>query len=466
MKMSFVRSVLVLFLCVPVVVGAEKAKTPAKSRMKEVAAEKPLMNELIGINGHFGFKPELYKQVCRVVRNYHNLEWDVKQPGDKPTFPVCVNRVDWKANVYGKWAKEGFETDICAQFGSFGPQNRQYRDLWKGKEQWAYTYGFEMAKYFGPSGKEKLCTSIEIGNEPGNGFDDALYKTIFTNMARGIRAADPKVKIVTCNAQSGSADKYTKSLQETFSTPEIKKLFDAINVHAYAFKPRGTGRHPWDRSYPEDPRVEYLKVVDAVIAWRDKEAAGKEIWITEFGWDACTDEAMKQRKGEALSLNWSGVTDLQQAQYLVRSLFCFSERDVRRAYIYNFDDNDVAGVHSVSGLTRKFQPKQSFWAVKHLYETLGEYRFSRVVKKTTDDVYIYEFIHGSNPKLLAWAVWSPTGNGREQQMTIGGLPSKPSKVERMAVQQAPGKEVEWKSSGAKGITLKVGESPVYVMMKK
>jgi hypothetical protein len=139
MKMPAVRSVLVLFLfpclIVRAALGAEKAKPPAK----------PLLKDLIGINGHFNFKPELYKQVCRLARNYHNFEWDVKQPGDKLTFPVCVNRVDWKRDVYGKWVKEGFENDICAQFGSFGPHNRQYKDLWKGKEQWARAYGYEMA---------------------------------------------------------------------------------------------------------------------------------------------------------------------------------------------------------------------------------------------------------------------------------------------------------------------------------
>ena len=63
---------------------------------------KPLMKDFIGINGHFTFKPELYRQVCRLVRNYHNLDWDVKKPGDKPTFPICVNKVNWKNDVYGK----------------------------------------------------------------------------------------------------------------------------------------------------------------------------------------------------------------------------------------------------------------------------------------------------------------------------------------------------------------------------
>src|SRR6185369_2129832 len=109
---------------------------------------------------------------------------------------------------------------------------------------------------------------------------------------------------------------------------------------------------PWTRSFPEDPALAYLQVVDEVIAWRDQQAKGKEVWITEFGYDACTPEAMPRRKDWALKLNWQGTTDLQQAEYLVRSFLVFAERDVDRAYLYFYDDNDEPGVHACAGLTR------------------------------------------------------------------------------------------------------------------
>ncbi|MCM8541343.1 MAG: hypothetical protein NE328_13815 [Lentisphaeraceae bacterium] len=110
--------------------------------------KKPLLKDFMGINGHFHFKPELYKENCRLVRNYHNMNWDVKKPGDKPTFPICANKVNWDT-VYGNWLKHGFEIDLCAMFGGFGEGNKQYKEMWKGKEKWAYTYGYEMAKHFG-----------------------------------------------------------------------------------------------------------------------------------------------------------------------------------------------------------------------------------------------------------------------------------------------------------------------------
>ena len=424
---------------------------------------KPLIKDFVGLNGHYHFKPELYRQICRLVRNYHNINWDIKRPGDPITFPKCPNKVDWDKHVYGKWNKYGFEVDLCAQFGQFGESNKDYKQLWRGQEDWIYKYGYEMAAYFGPSGKRKLITSIEIGNEPGDDFDDTLYQKLFIHMARGIRKADPKVTIVTAAAQSGAADKYAKSLEKTFSSPEIKSLYDVINVHVYATKPKKKGQSPWDRSYPEDPNIEYLKIVDAAIAFRDRQAPGKAVWITEFGYDSCTQEAMSKREGWAKKLNWTGVSDKQQAQYILRSIFCFAERDVARAYIYFYNDNDKASVHAASGLTRNFKPKPSFWAIKHLQETLGDYRFNRVVCKRENDLYVYEFKHGGPDNRVIWVAWSPTGNNRQRETTLSGVPGRLLSIEGMPLRDGPAAEVKHRRVNADKIQLTVTESPVYLL---
>lgn len=439
-------------------------------------SEKPLFKDFMAINGHFTFKPEVYKEVCRRVRNYHNLNWDVKQPGDAITVPVCVNRVNWKDHVYGRWQKEGFETDICLQFSGFQASNANYKQIWTGREQWCFDYGKAVASYFGPSGKEKLCTSIEIGNEPGAKFDPALYSMIFKQMARGIRAGDAKIKILTAAAHARKGDDYIQDLRGIYADQEILPLYDVINLHTYAAIEREKpSQSPWNRSYPEDPAIAYLKVIDETIEWRNKTAPGKEIWITEFGYDACTPEAMKNRKDWALRLDWQGTTDLQQAQYIVRSFFVFAERDVRRAYIYFFDDNDTPGVHGSSGLTRKFIPKPSFFAVRQLYQTLGDYRFKRIVRKQPGELYVYEFQHGSDPANVVWVAWSPTGarthekaghTPRTATVTLSDLPGPVEQALGMSAADGPAPRVEWKPAGPASITLSVGESPVYVIMRR
>jgi len=160
------------------------------------------------------------------------------------------------------------------------------------------------------------------------------------------------------------------------------------------------------------------------------------------------------------------VSDLQQAQYLIRSIFCFAERDVDRAYIYFYDDDDKASVHAASGLTRKFEPKMSFWAVKHFYETLGEYRFNRIIRKEEAELYVYEFVHASINNQVIWLAWSPTGTGRELDARIEGLPGKILKIEQMPVREGAIARVETQDAGSNAIKLKITESPVYIMMGK
>lgn len=447
--------------------------TPADS--EEAGApltERPLFRDFMGINGHLTFKPELYKQVCRLVRNYHNISWDVNAPGDSITLPFTVNNINWKQEAYGPWKQAGFETDICMQFQDLGLGNQQYKKLWEGHETWAYDYGKTMATYFGPSGAEKLCTSVEIDNEPGGRFDPDLFRTLFTNMARGVRAGDPEMKIVTPAVMAGKGDPYSQGLDGIYRDKDILPLYDVINLHTYATLPKSfTNDNTWNRSYPEDNSLEYLKVVRAAIAWRNRHAKDKEIWITEFGYDACTPEAMKHRKDWALKLNWQGASDLQQAQYLVRSFLMFATLDVQRAYLYYYNDDDEASFHASSGLTRKFVPKMSFWAVKQLYETLGDYRFRRIVKKDKDELYVFEFVKGDDPQSVVWVAWSPTGAKTHEQegykphiaqVTLDQLPALPLSINAMITADAPAAAVSWEKTGKNAIRLTVGESPVYI----
>jgi hypothetical protein len=253
-------------------------------------------------------------------------------------------------------------------------------------------------------------------------------------------------------------------------------LYDVINLHTYAaIERKNPSESPWNRSYPEDPAIAYLQVVDEAIAWRNAHAPGKEVWITEFGYDACTPEAMSRRRDWFLKLDWQGHTDLQQAQYLVRSCFVFAERDVQRAYIYYYDDNDSPSVHGCAGLTRKFVPKMSFWAVKQLYETLGDYRFKRIVRKSVDDLSVYEFEHGTESNRVIWAVWSPTGArtnekerhvSREIKANLSGLPSLPVEVAGMATTNGAAPQPSWEKTGPAAISLIIGESPAYIFMDR
>lgn len=439
-------------------------------------SNKPLMKDFMGINGHFHFKPELYGQVCRNVRNYHNIDWDVKTLGAPLTIPLSANGIDWKKQVYGPWKAGGFNVDICMQFGSFGGGHKDFTGKWQGKEQWGYEYAKAMAAFYGPSGAEKLATSFEIDNEPGRRVDLATFHSIFRKMAQGIRDGDPNAKVVTPTIHAREADDYSQDIRIFYNQPDILPLYDVLNVHTYSTLPKGPGNpNSWNRTYPEDTGAAYLKVVDEMITWRNATAPGKEIWVTEFGYDSPTPEAMKHRKDWWLKLDWQAHTDLQQAQYLVRSFLALAGMDVNRAYLYYYNDDDEASFHAASGLTRKFVPKMSFYAVRQLYRTLGDYRFSRVVRNDYGQLYVYEFTHGTNAGNKVWVAWSPTGvrshekegyQPRQAQVTLTGLPSEPAAVKGMAIADGEAPDAPWSVQGDKAISLTIAESPIYIFMKQ
>ncbi len=407
---------------------------------------RPLMRDFIGLNGHtVQFKPRLYQPVCRLVRDYHPVQWDLdKNTAEAAPFPFAKNRVDW-GNVYGSWVAKGFEVDVCLMFDPIKPAQWQNLDLD------ARAYGKSFAKEFGPSGKRKLVQAVELGNEPG-GWSDTEYTQAFRSMAEGIREGDPKLKIATCNLTAGKSGKYEKSVRCIAS---LTNLVDILNVHTYALLENWP---TWRRSFPEDPRLpKYLQDVEAICRWRDEYAAAKPVWVTEFGYDSSTKLADKNGP----DAKWVGVTDEQQAQWLVRSLLVFSGMPVERAYIYFFDDKDKPSFHASSGITRNFQPKPSFHALAHLQRVLGDYRFGRVVNNEPGALRIQEYLHGEDRKKFAWVAWSQTGNGTVLKTQLAERPGNLIKVEKMPLLA---KETEVGVRPVAG-ELEITESPTYLFFE-
>ncbi|HXG63318.1 MAG TPA: hypothetical protein VNO22_18250 [Planctomycetota bacterium] len=414
----------------------------------EPPPRRPLLSEFVGINGHtVQFRPDLYAAAFRKVRDYHSLSWDLGKDTDSiPRFPEARNRVNWE-HVYGSWKKAGFETDVCIMFDGTPP------DSWKDPVRDARAYGLAFARFFGPSSRD-LVRAVEIGNEPGH-YDDATYRKVFEAMARGFREGDPKLRIATCNLTVGKSGRYEKSVS---CVAGLEALYDILNIHTYAM---AEGWPSWKRSHPEDPKIAFLSSVQALIDWRRANAPGKEIWVTEFGWDACT----KPPPAEGETSRWQGnVTDEQQARYLVRSIFLFSSMDVARAYIYFFNDSDEPGLHASSGVTRHFRPKPSFHALAHLQRTLGAYRFERILERREGELYAFLYAHGEDPRRRAIAAWSPTGSGRTATARIPVGTARIERVERMPLE--PGETPATEATVRNGVVeAAVGESPLYLFLR-
>ncbi len=406
---------------------------------------KPLMKDFIGICGHtVQFKPELYAPVCRVVRDYHPVEWDLGKDTDVPaTFPQARNRVDWN-RVYGSWKKAGYHVNASLMFESIDQKT------WKNVAKDAEAYGLAFARMFGPS-NGKVVDAAEIGNEPGK-WSDADYRTMFEAMAKGLRAGDPKLTIVTCAADAEKSGDYMKALS---CVQGLEHLYDVLNIHTYAH----TQNWPtWARSFPEDPKLlDYTSRIEKMITWRDQHAQGKPIWITEFGYDASTKPAPK----EGTFKQWQDVTDEQQAQWLVRSFLICARLAVDKAYIYFFDDKDEPSYHASSGITRNSQPKAAYHAVAHLNRTLGEFRFAKTVTTTAGGTQIDEYVHGNHAKQRVWVVWLASGANKTLDITLPHVPGTVVKAERMPFSAGDATTATYTRNGT-NVQLTIGESPTYV----
>lgn len=410
------------------------------------AEPRPLMKDFLGINGHtIQFKPELYRPVCGLVRDYHPVDWDLgNETGKLPEFPFAKNRVHW-GNVYGSWRKHDWTIDACLMFESIP------REKWNDLEKDAKAYGREVAKQFGPSSATPLLQSVEIGNEPGK-WSDSDYTTIYRAMAEGIREGDPKLKIATCNLTTGKSGDYEKSVE---CIKGLVPLVDVLNIHSYA---QLVGWPTWKRSYPEDPALtRHLPDLEDLCKWRDANAPGRPVWLTEFGYDSSS----QPNKATGDFSKWEGVSDLRQAQWLVRSALVFSAMPIDRAYIYFFDDKDEPQLHGSSGITRNFQPKPSFHAMAHFQKTLGDFRFSRIVKNETGRIRLQEYTHATDPKRVAWVVWSPTGEDKTFQQAIANPPGKLVSAERMPLDGTT-KPIALKTP----LDVEITEAPLYLIFDK
>src|SRR3954465_2322803 len=219
----------------------------------------PAFQDFMGINGHtVQFRPELYAPVARLVRDYHSVEWDLGKDSDFETqFPTARNGVNWQS-VYGSWNKHGWRVDVCLMFETLP------RSQWKDLTADARAYGERFARAFGPSSANPLVETVEIGNEPGK-FNDADYRIVFENMARGIRVGDPKIKIVTCALTTGRSHDYAKTVE---CVAGLESLYDVLNVHTY---PQLEPWPTWRRSFPEDPRLKsFVADVTNLCRWRDQ----------------------------------------------------------------------------------------------------------------------------------------------------------------------------------------------------
>jgi hypothetical protein len=241
----------------------------------------------------------------------------------------------------------------------------------------------------------------------------------------GIKSADPMAKLVLPGlAGAGSSTDWTSNV--TSYLDGMRDWVDAnragdfpadvINVHEYCFGAGAFGdADPPPGLSPEDCKLGEL--LGNIAAYRDQHLPGKQVWLTEFGYDTHPHSRLRAPKlGE-------NSAEVVQAQWILRSFLELLSSGIERAFLYTSRDNctgddsacpDNAVQFSTSGiLTQKGEeePKPAWYFLSAFRRRVGPMRYAGRLESSDPLVRIAKFYDSSKAE-GAYVVWSITSEAR------------------------------------------------------
>ncbi len=485
----------------------------------------PTVAEFMGLNGFIDDDPTVLAAVGN-VREYHNWAWNdgnnvpgyTGYPSSKLQFSVFD----------GFWDFDGYYAQLKAAKVLVFPcieGSVQYLDnsamppVAKGADatdpasyvahaafmyQYAARYGATPvdAKQLTLDAGQKVASGLKLlpyyedGNEPDANWVHADGSFLFTPEATaamasadydghqgkltgnfGVKTADPQAKMVLAGlAGAGKADfvsnvtSYLDGMR-AWSAANRGGSFpaDVINIHDYCFGPDPFGTaNPKPGLSPEACKLQDL--MSSIVAYRDKNLPGKELWLTEFGYDT---HPKSRLRAPAIGSTSAGVV---QGQWLVRSFLSLLASGIDRAFMYisrdqcTGDDNvcpNNAIQFATSGiLSQKGEeiPKPAYYFLAAFKARLGAMRYLGKLDSGALNVSIARFYDAASDH-GAYVLWSPTSNGnivKAYPLSVATGVTQATLI-TLADQSLTGKQQTL--TAAKGaLTLDVSETPSIVLV--
>lgn len=289
---------------------------------------------------------------------------------------------------------------------------------------------------------------------------DGHFSTMGTSV--GVKNADPDVKLVMGGVAKPDIN-YVKALKLWADYHRNGSLpVDVINVHHYC----NDGADQSSGSVGISPEADNLKgLMKEFVRYRNQYLPGKEVWITEFGYD--THPESVQRAPAIGSFNQEEV----QAQWIVRSYLALAAAGVDKAAMFMLSDVNPLDKtkFQTSGLIcvpdSGYRSKPSWYYVYTLKNRLGSMIFDQEIQSGNPNVLIYKFKHPEQPGFAAYAVWCPTSNQTTVQNYILNLTYDEQKA--VLVELENGKTNGSESTlfiNNQSVVFNVSERPVFVMV--
>lgn len=292
----------------------------------------------------------------------------------------------------------------------------------------------------------------------------------------GVKNADPNAHLVMgglSGAYPTANGNWVKSIttfldaMRAWSTAHRGGSFpaDVVNVHLYSFGPGGNPPAP-----APSPEADGVKdKLAAIVAYRDQNLPGKELWWTEFGYDTYDQSPL-----HAPAIGGSSA-EIVQGQWLVRAFLAGAAAGVDRATLYVLRDSckvtDTACQpqvqFSTSGLTTvkgEWTPKPSWFFLATFRSRLSTMVFAGEQPSGNASVTVYRFRDTQGPG-GALVVWSPTSNATTVPGYALALPTGATSAKEVQLvdQQPNGVEQSLGPSGGQ-VKLDVSETPAIVLV--
>jgi len=427
-----------------------------------------------------------YPDMLYTFMNFNGWDWDTffsgLQAAGVEGFPAVQGSVPWMNNSAIPPVLEGADPTASASYVAHADAMFQIAARYgstvvpdaKLKLQPSQTRlsGLGTVKYFEDFNEEDNAAAFTpaamaaMASADYDGHQLALGDTF------GVKNADPNAKLV----MGGLSGKYPSTMWQasilgyldgmrTWAATNRGGSFpaDVVNVHYYSFAP-ASGQAALS---PEDDDVE--SKLAAVVAYRDQNLPGKEVWWTEFGYDTYATSPL-----HAPALGGSSAF-IVQGQWLVRAFLAALEAGIDRATLFELDDTcnindsscDASQQFTTCGLIDGTATKKAAWYFVAAFRArLATMVFTGTASSGKTDVSIATFKDTAGPG-GAYVVWSPTSTANvESGYSLAvSASATTAKAVTLADQQQNGVEASLPLTNG-SVTLDVSETPTIVLVDR
>lgn len=417
------------------------------------------MNDFMGVNIHAQLYFNHYLGAntnydisipFRWVRNYHPWDWFEAQNDNYQWNFSGEGKWKWFDNYYKLLNEDSVNLLICVMSPpswitggkiSFhdngdGSTENNYRECAE--------YLAQLATRYGPTGAHPdsqietsdksqgldYCRYFEDSNEPNQWWETSGWNPnnfgVFLNATHDGLGVSTDVSLPIAGVKKGDAnafhvlggmagtaltksDKFNGSYLDTAvkaTGRNANQVMDVINFHLY-WNTTDTIPWPWTNAIGVSPENGIYERSDSSIfkmkAWRDKNAPGTPIWLTEFGWDTYT--------GGGSNHSYQYAPELQQANYIMRSFALLKREGIDKAFVYfDQDPNSASTVqYASSGLVKDeangFARKRSFFYMSTMRNILGNYTFTKADRHAEGSPQIYQYRYTRTSNDIVLMVW-------------------------------------------------------------